>query len=170
MEFLIVSLNLPVLCWWDSICPTTILLDLELDTKTTLKLPLPQSLLAHGPSCNLLEGSVPTWFTLLPLRRRCPNSSEISSMDSLKGRRQSFWQNIKHFQSVLHSATDTDDIFPKRGEKSAMVQGSEMDILLERLWEQVEKARPGVLCYQASLQEPQTQEYLKAISPISPLK
>lgn len=51
-----------------------------------------------------------------------------------------------------------------------MVQGSEMDILLERLWEQVEKARPGVLCYQASLQEPQTQEYLKAISPISPLK
>ena len=32
--------------------------------------------------------------------------------------------------------------------KSSMVQGSEMDISLsERLWEQVEKARPGVLCY-----------------------
>ena len=48
-----------------------------------------------------------------------------------------------------------------------MVQGSEMDISLsERLWEHVEKARPGVLCNQASLQEPQTQEHLIAICPI----
>ena len=148
MQFFTVSLNLPIPCWQDSVTATTILMDLELDTKTTLRLPLQQSLLDHGPSCNLLEGSVPTWFILLPLRRPCPNSSEIPSMNSLKGRKQSFWQSIKHFQSVLHSATDTDDIFPKRGEKSAMVQGSEMDISLsERLWEQVEKARPGVLCY-----------------------